>query len=97
MGRREMTGSKALRGRSPPFLLVGPRQGERTQGAHVLPGGLDPAVGAPEVRDAELVDVAVEGIGDAAPRGLGFQMLPLAGPADPTSLCQPAVMRGTVA
>ena len=28
--------------------------------------GLDPAVGALEMRDAELVDLAVEGIGDAA-------------------------------
>jgi len=34
--------------------------------AHVVPGGLDPAVGTLDVRDAELVDVAVEGIGDAA-------------------------------
>ena len=29
-------------------------------------GGLDPAVGALDVRDAELVDMTVEGIGDAA-------------------------------
>jgi hypothetical protein len=28
--------------------------------------GLDPAVGTLDVRDAELVDMAVEGIGDAA-------------------------------
>jgi len=32
----------------------------------LFPGGLDPAVGTLEVRDPELVDVAVEGIGDAA-------------------------------
>jgi hypothetical protein len=31
-----------------------------------IPGGLDPAIGALDVRDAELVDMAVEGIGDAA-------------------------------
>jgi hypothetical protein len=31
-----------------------------------VPGGLDPAVGTLEVRDAELVDMAVEGFGDAA-------------------------------
>jgi hypothetical protein len=33
---------------------------------HVVPGGPDPAVGALGVRDSELVDVAVEGIGHAA-------------------------------
>jgi hypothetical protein len=48
------------------FLLLGPRRCERTRVAHVVPGGLDPAVGTLDVRDAELVDVAVEGIGDAA-------------------------------
>jgi hypothetical protein len=34
--------------------------------SHVVPGGLDPAVGALDVRDAELVDMPVERIGDAA-------------------------------
>ena len=48
------------------FLLFGARHGERTRVAHVVPGGLDPAVGTLDVRDAELVDMAVEGIGDAA-------------------------------
>jgi hypothetical protein len=48
----------------PAFLLFGPCRGERSRVAHVVPGGLDPAVGALDVRDAELVDMAVEGIGD---------------------------------
>ena len=43
------------------FLLFGSCHGERTGIAHVVPGGLDPAVGALDVRDAELVDMAVEG------------------------------------
>jgi hypothetical protein len=30
----------------------------------VVPGGLDPAVGTLDVRDAELVDMAVEEVGD---------------------------------
>ena len=44
------------------FLLLGSRYGERTGIAHVVPGGLDPAIGALDVGDAELVDVAVEGL-----------------------------------
>jgi hypothetical protein len=48
------------------ILLLGPCRGERTGIAQVVPGGLNPAVGTLDVRDAELVDVAVEGIGDAA-------------------------------
>jgi hypothetical protein len=48
------------------FLLLCARRGERTGVAHVVPGGRDPAIGTLDVRDAELVDVAVEGIGDAA-------------------------------
>jgi hypothetical protein len=51
---------------TPAFLLLGASHRERTGIAHVVPGGLDPAVGALDVRDAELVDMAVEGIGDAA-------------------------------
>ena len=47
-------------------LLLGRCRGERTRVAHVVPGGLDPAIGALDVRDAELVDMAVERIGDAA-------------------------------
>jgi hypothetical protein len=47
-------------------LLLGRCSSERAGVAHVVPGGLDPAVGALDVSDAELVDVAVEGIGDAA-------------------------------
>jgi hypothetical protein len=48
------------------FLLLGLCHGERTGLAHVVPGGLDPAVGALDVHDAELVDMAVDGVGDAA-------------------------------
>jgi hypothetical protein len=48
------------------LLLLGPCRCERTAVAHVVPGGLDSAVRALDVRDAELVDVAVEGFGDAA-------------------------------
>jgi hypothetical protein len=48
------------------LLLLGRCRCERTGVAHVVPGRLDPAVGALDVRNAELVDVAVEGIGDAA-------------------------------
>jgi hypothetical protein len=48
------------------FLLLGPCHCERARVAQVVPGGLDPAVGRWDVRDAELVDMAVEGIGDAA-------------------------------
>jgi hypothetical protein len=48
------------------FLLLGSRHGERAGVAHVVPGGLDLAVGALDVHGAEVVDMAVEGIGDAA-------------------------------
>jgi len=48
------------------FLLLGPCHGERTGVAHMVSGGLDPAVGTLNVRDTELVDMAVEVIGDAA-------------------------------
>ena len=48
------------------FLLFGRYRCERSGVAHVVPGALDLAVGTLDVRDAELVDVAVEGIGDAA-------------------------------
>jgi hypothetical protein len=54
------------------FLLFGSCSSERTGIAHVVPGGRDPAVGTLDVRDAELVDVAVEGIGDAAHACAGF-------------------------
>jgi hypothetical protein len=53
------------RRRLPAFLLLGARHGEDTRVAHVVPGGLDPAVGTLDVREAELVDMAVEEIGDA--------------------------------
>jgi hypothetical protein len=46
------------------ILLFGACRCERTGVAHVVPGGLDPAVGALDVRDAERVDMAVEGGGD---------------------------------
>jgi hypothetical protein len=39
---------------------------ERTGIANVVPCGRDPAVGTLDMGDAELVDMAVEGIGDAA-------------------------------
>lgn len=44
------------------LLLLGPRR-ERAGIPHVVSGGLDPAVGTLDVRDAELVDMAIEGIG----------------------------------
>ena len=47
-------------------LFSGPCRCERAGAAHVVPGGLDPAAAALDVGDAELVDVAVERIGDAA-------------------------------
>jgi len=58
--------SACERWRLAAFLLLGPCCGERSGVAHVALGGLDPAVGALDVRDAELVDMTVEGIGDAA-------------------------------
>jgi hypothetical protein len=44
------------------FLLLSPCRCERTRVAHVVPRGLDPAVGALDVRDSELVDTAVAGV-----------------------------------
>jgi hypothetical protein len=58
--------SACKRWRLAAILLLGPCRCERTGIAHVASGGLDPAVGALDVRDPELVDMAVEGIGDAA-------------------------------
>ena len=58
--------SASNRERLPAFLLLGFCHGEGTRAAHVVPGGLDPAVGALDVGDAERVDMAVEGVGDAA-------------------------------
>jgi hypothetical protein len=43
------------------FLLLCPGHSEGTGVAHVVPGGLDPAIGTLHVRDAELVDAAIEG------------------------------------
>jgi hypothetical protein len=51
---------------TPAFLLLGPGRSERVRIAHVVPAGRDPAVGPLDMRDAELVDMAVEGIGDPA-------------------------------
>ena len=48
------------------LLLLGPCHGERIRIAHVVPGGRDPAFGTLDMGDAELVDMAIEGIGDAA-------------------------------
>jgi hypothetical protein len=39
------------------LLLLGPYHCERAGVAHDVPGGLDPAVGALDVREAELVDM----------------------------------------
>jgi hypothetical protein len=61
-GRRPHRRSVAARHRRLPALRSLPRQWHRG----CFPGGLDPAVGALDVRDAELVDMAVEGIGEAA-------------------------------
>jgi hypothetical protein len=58
--------SAGKRWRLAAFLLLGPSHGERTRVAHVVPGGLDPAVGTLDVRDAKLVDIAAEGIADVA-------------------------------
>jgi hypothetical protein len=51
---------------SPPSCSSAPATANAPGVAHVVPGGRDPAVGALDVRDAELVDVAVERIGDTA-------------------------------
>jgi hypothetical protein len=51
---------------APAFLLLGRCCRERTGIAHVVPGESRSAVGTLDVCDAELVDVAVERIGDAA-------------------------------
>jgi hypothetical protein len=48
------------------LLLLGPCHGERSGTAHGVLGDRDPAVGMLDVGDAELVDKAVERIGDAA-------------------------------
>jgi hypothetical protein len=40
--------------------------------SHVVPGGLDPAVGALDVSDAERVDAAVEGSAVALTRAQAF-------------------------
>jgi hypothetical protein len=56
----------SYRWRLAAILLLCPRHRERIGVAHVVPGGLDPAAGALDVSDAELVDMAVERIGDAA-------------------------------
>jgi hypothetical protein len=53
------------RRRPATHLLLGRCRGERTGVAHVVQRGLDPAVGALDVGDAERVDMAVAGIGDA--------------------------------
>ena len=46
------TGAGQRRGLA-ALLLFGTCHGERTGIAHVVPGGLDPAVGALDMRDAE--------------------------------------------
>jgi hypothetical protein len=56
------TPAPASGGGSPSFCSSA---ASRTGVGHVFPGGLDPAVGALDVGDAERVDVAVEGIGEA--------------------------------
>jgi hypothetical protein len=54
VGAADLAGA-GERWRLAAFLLLGPRRGERTGIAHVVPGGLDPAVGALDVHKAELV------------------------------------------
>jgi hypothetical protein len=58
--------STCERWRLATLLLLGSCCGECTGVAHVVPGGRDPAVGTLDVGDAELVDMAVEGVGDPA-------------------------------
>ena len=53
---------------APPSCSSVPAAANAPRVAHVVPGGRDPAVGVLDVRDAELVDMAVERIGDAAQR-----------------------------
>lgn len=50
----------------PAFLLFGRCHSKGAGVAHSIPGGCDRAVGALDLGDAERVDAAVEGIGDAA-------------------------------
>jgi hypothetical protein len=57
---------KRLRLAASAFLLLRACGGKRAGIAHAVSGGRDPAVAALDVCDVELVDVAVEGIGDAA-------------------------------
>jgi hypothetical protein len=72
--------SAGKRWRLAACLFLGCCHGERTRVAHVVPGGLDPAVGALDVGDPELVDMAAEGISDAAHACEG-----LPGPGSPGS------------
>jgi hypothetical protein len=64
--RQTTSPAPARGGGSLPCLFLGCCHGERSRVAHVVPGGLDPAVGALDVGDPELVDMAAEGISDAA-------------------------------
>jgi hypothetical protein len=57
---------------APPRLLLGHCPRECTGIAHVVPGGLDLTVGTLDVAKAELVDTAVEGIGDTEDACAGF-------------------------
>jgi hypothetical protein len=64
--RTDHHNSACQRWRSAAFLLFGRCRCERAGVADVVPGSRDPAVGTLDVGDAEPVDMAVEGIGDAA-------------------------------
>jgi len=64
VGSEPPAGSEIASGTREAIVAAG--SGPSTRIAHVVPGGLDPAIGALDVREAEVVDMAVEGIGNAA-------------------------------
>jgi hypothetical protein len=73
----------------PAFLLFGSCHGERTAAAHVVPGGLDPAVGALEVRDTDLVNMAAKGSAMPLTRAQAFVIWIARSPTGTRSGCAP--------